>query len=159
MKNILLAASLLFSVLAAAGPAAAEPVQIFADQTFQHALQEISTVFTEQTRFAIQLHVGLSAVMAESIHLGLPADIFFPATEEQMRHMVERGLVDVALKRNIVVRPTPPGEQKDATTDVEYAAAAVLVHAANRLGAMAFLEFLVADEARAIFARHGYSLP
>jgi len=156
MRNLWLA---LLIPVAAARSAAAQDIQVFADQVFLQPLQEIAQTFTEQTSFEIQLNVGLSAVMAESIRLGLPADVFFPAAEEPMRSMIEKGMVDVALKRNVVILSPDEGAGDNESADVQYAAAAVLVNAPNRLGAMAFLEYLGSDESRAVFARHGYSLP
>ncbi len=76
-----------------------------------------------------------------------------------MKQVMEKGLVDVALKRNVLSLPAPEPADPEAPADPQYTSAAVLNEAPHRLQAMAFLEFLVSDEARAVFARQGFGLP
>lgn len=137
----------------------AQELSIFADQVFQPALQEILPLFTEQTGFAVQLSLGRSPILAERIRSGFPADVFFPASEEIMRQIMEKGLVDVALKRNILALPTAAPAEGGDVPGPSYTSAAVLVNTTHRLQAMAFLEFLVSEPARAAFARQGFTLP
>ena len=85
--------------------------------------------------------------------------MFFPASEGDMQLVVQKGLVDVALKRNIVVVPATAPAEEGVTPETEYTSAAVLLNATNRLQAMAFLEFLTSEPARAAFARQGFALP
>lgn len=158
MKNPFL---ILVSVvlLATALHAPAEELDVFADQAFRPALQEIIPLFTKQTGFKVQLSLGLSAILAERIRSRPAADLFFPASDEIMRQMVEKGLVDVALKRNILILPASGPAEEGVTLEPQYISAAVMTQAAHRLQAMAFLEFLTSEAARAEFARLGFALP
>jgi len=88
-----------------------------------------------------------------------PPDVFFPATEDDMQLVVQKGLVDVALKRNVLVVPSTKPVEEGVEPETEFTSAAVLLNAANRLPAMAFLEFLTSEPARAAFARRGFALP
>jgi ABC-type molybdate transport system substrate-binding protein len=159
MKNPIILFSAAALMVAAACYASAQELAIFADQSFQPALQEIVPLFTEQTGFGVQLSLGRSAILAERIRAGIPADVFFPASEETMRQVMEKGLVDVALKRNILALPATKPMEDGPMPEPQYTSAAVMVNATNRLQAMAFLEFLVSEPARAAFARQGFTLP
>ena len=149
------------ALLAAATPlcASAQAVDVFADQSFRPALLEIVPMFSEQTGFEVRLSIGSSSVLAERIQSGVSADLFFPASEDSMRQLMEKGRVDVALKRNILVLPAREPEEEGVVPEPQYIPAAVLLDAANRLPAMAFLEFLASESAREVFARRGFSLP
>lgn len=160
MKNpfLLLTASALLAV--ATRCASAQELSIFADQAFRPALQEIVPQFTEQTGFEVQLSLGQSTILAERIvRADVPVDLFFPSSEEAMRQVMEKGLVDVALKRNILVMPATGPVEEGIEPETQYTSAAVLASTTNRLQAMAFLEFLVSEPARAAFARQGFALP
>ena len=139
--------------------ASAQEVKVFADKLFRPALREIAPLYTQQTGFEIRLSFGASTKLAERIRSGASPDLFFPASEEAMRQVMEKGLVDVALKRNIVVVPSTAPVEEGVTPETEYTSAAVLLNATNRLQAMAFLEFLTSEPARAAFARQGFALP
>mgnify|MGYP003620331755 FL=1 len=160
MKNTLFllvsVAWLTASVLAAS----AQELRIFADKAFQPALKEIKPLFIQQTGFAVDISWGHSPALAEKIvRTATPPDVFFPATEGDMQLVVQKGLVDVALKRNIVVVPSTAPVEEGVAPETEYTSAAVLLNATNRLQAMAFLEFLTSEPARAAFARQGFALP
>ena len=140
--------------------ASAQELRVFADRDFQPALKEIAPLFTQQTGFPVDFSWGRSTALAEKIvRMDTPPDLFFPATEADMQQVVQKGLIDVALKRNILVVPSTKPAEKDVTPETEYTSAAVLLNATNRLQAMAFLEFLVSEPARAVFARQGFTLP
>lgn len=157
-KPFLLFTASALLALSACG-AAAQTLSIFADQMFQPVLQEILPLFTDQTGFEVQLSLGQSPILAETIRSGTSADLFFPASEESMRQMVEKGLVDVALKRNILLMPAVGPVEEGIVPEPQQISAAVLNSATNRLQAMAFLEFLASEPARAAFTRQGFSLP
>jgi len=160
MKNRSVLAAAMALLAASALCASAQALAIFADQAFQPALQEITPLFTEQTGFEVELSLGRSTILAERIiRGGISADLFFPASEESMQQLVEKGLVDVSLKRNILVMPSTEPPEEGIPPEPEYTSAAVLSSATNRLQAMAFLEFLVSEPARAVFARQGFALP
>jgi ABC-type molybdate transport system substrate-binding protein len=76
-----------------------------------------------------------------------------------MNYVMEKGLVDVTLKRNFLVRPPEKPAEDDLTPAPQYIPAAVLANSTNRLQAMAFLEFLVSESARAVFVRQGHTPP
>jgi len=139
--------------------ASAQGVTFFADQTFQPALQEILPLFTEQTGFEVELSIGRASILAQRIRSGIPVDLFFPASEEIMRQMMSKGLVDVALKRNILILPIGEASEEGIEPEPQYIAAAVLTRANNRLQAMALLKFLTSETARDAFARQGFTLP
>jgi ABC-type molybdate transport system substrate-binding protein len=139
--------------------ASAQGMKLFADQAFQPSLQEIVPLFTEQTGFEVELSIGRSSILADRIRSGIPADLFFPASEEVMRHMMSKGLVDVALKRNVLILPGIKNTEEEIKPEPQYIAAAVLTQADHRLQAMALLEFLTSQTAREAFARQGFSLP
>lgn len=139
--------------------ASAQELHLFADQSFRPVLQEIVPLFTEQTGFPVEMSLGRSAILAERIRSGTPADMFFPASEENMRAVMEKGLVDVSLKRNILIVPATEPPEEGVVPETQFTSAAVLVDSTNRLQAMAFLEFLTSETARGAFARHGFALP
>ena len=160
MKNrfILLASIALLGI--AAPCASAQALVVFADKTFRPSLQEIVPLFTQQTGFEVDLSWGRSAALAERIiRATVPPDLFFPDSETAMQQVVEKGLVDVALKRNIVLMPAAEPTEEGVVPEPQYTSAAVLLNATNRLQAMAFLEFLASEPARAAFARQGFALP
>ena len=140
--------------------ASAQALVVFADKTFQPALKEIVPLFTQQTGFEVDLSCGRSAALAERIiRADVPPDLFFPDSEAAMKQVVEKGLVDVALKRNVVLMPAAEPVEDGVVPEPQYVSAAVLLNAPDRLQAMAFLEFLVSESARAAFARQGFALP
>ncbi len=141
------------------GAAAAEELRVFASRDFQPALGEITRLFAQQTGFEVGTTSGNSTALAEKIIRGAKADVFFPATESDMQLVVEKGLVDVALKRNVLVVPPSEPPEEGETPEIQYTSAAVLRDAPNRLQAMAFLEFLASEPAREAFARQGFALP
>jgi len=154
---ILLISIVLFSVGTLC--ASAQGVTFFADQTFRPALKEILPLFTEQTGFEVELSMGNSSILAERIRSGIPADLFFPASEEVMRQMMSKGLVDVALKCNILILPIGEATEEGVEPEPQYIAAAVLTRAEHRLQAMALMKFLTSEAAREAFARQGFALP
>jgi ABC-type molybdate transport system substrate-binding protein len=159
MKNpiLLLAAMILLGVTALG--AFAQKLDVFADQTFQPALQEIAPMFTEKTGFEVELSLGRSTILAERIRDGISADLFFPASDEVMKQMMEKGLVDVALKRHILDLPSTEPVVDGIVPAPQHISAAVMVNATNRLQAMAFLEFLTSEAARGAFTHQGFALP
>ena len=138
----------------------AQTLSVFADKAYQPALREIAPLFTQQTGFEAKLTCGRSMALAERIvRARKTPDLFFPAEAAAMQQVMEKGLIDVALKRNVLVLPPPRPVEGEPPAGPEYAAAAVLRDSANRLQAMAFLEFLGSEPARAVFARYGFALP
>lgn len=137
----------------------AQGVSLFADQAFHSVLQEILPQFTDQTGFEVELSVGQTTILSDRIRSGIPADVFFPATEEAMRQMMSKGMVDVALKRNILILPGLKDPGQDVEPEPQYISAAVLNESQNRLQAKALLDFLTSQPAREAFAAQGFALP
>ena len=132
---------------------AGEPVlRVAADDTFRDALGEIGPLFTESTGMAVEMQYGESGALAEGLLDGEGADVCFPADAAALARLREKGAVDVALVKNVVVMERE-GE------DPAYLPAVVLAASPNRLQAMAFLDFLTSETARGVLAGHGFSLP
>ena len=149
-RSILLLAVLLLTAFAVH---AAEPtLRVAADSSFRDALGEIAPLFTQNTGFAVAPQYGDSAALADGLLADDPADICLPADAATIDRLREKGVVDVALARNVVVLDRP-GE------DPAYIRAVVLTTSPHRIQALAFLDFLVSETARGIFAAHGFSLP
>lgn len=137
----------------------AQDLHVMADSVFQPALKELTPLFAERTGAQVRLSLAPSAILAERLLAGESADVFFPAGDRHLRQALEKGLLDVTLKRNILVLPEPEAPDGAASPDPAYAAAAVMAQSAQRVQAMAFLEFLASDAARDVFARQGFGLP
>ena len=144
---------------AGASRASAQKLVVFADESFRAALKEIAPAFKENTGFDIRVVMQSSDKLAKRILDGTPVDLFFPASEDAMRLVMEKGLVDVALKRNILMGPPAEPVAEGVPAEPQYVSAAVTINAAQRLQAMAFLEYLASEPARGVFARHGFALP
>ena len=132
---------------------AAEPtLRVAADSAFRDALGEIAPLFTETTGFAVAPQYGESATLADGLLADDAADVCLPADTATIDRLRDKGVVDVALARNIVVIERS-GE------DPVYIRAVVLTTSPHRIQALAFLDFLVSERARGIFAAHGFALP
>ena len=154
MKKMRLMMGLAIAWMAAAGAVrAGEPaLKVAADSEFRAALEAITPVFTESTGVAVAVRYGPSAGLAEGLLGGEAADVCLPADTETLARLKEKGAVDVALVKNVVVRERE-GE------DPAYLPAVVMASSPNRLQAMAFLDFLTSETARGLFADNGFSLP
>ena len=159
MKTSTLLCAMVLILGASALSTFAQKLDVFADQMFRPALDEIAPLFSEQTGFEMEISLGRSTILAERIRNGTQADLFFPASEEVMRQMQEKGLVDVALKRHILDLPSTEPVVDGVVPPPQQISAAVMVSATNRLQAMAFLEFLTSETARGAFTRQGFALP
>ena len=157
IRHILVSTLVLLAAGAVCAPA--QDLAVYADESFRAALKEIAPLFKETTGFEARLVLGRSEALAARIVDGAAADLFFPASEEAMRQVMEKGLVDVALKRNILMGPPAAPVAEDVPAEPQYVPAAVLLNATQRLQAMAFLEYLVSEPARGVFARQGFTLP
>ena len=151
IRSILCLGVVLFALAGAV--AAQEPsLRVAADSSFGEALGEISARFADTTGCRVALDTGDSSGLADKLLSGEKADVYFPADTESIDRLREKGIVDVALARNVVVMERQ-GE------DPAYLRAVVLANAENRLQAMAFLDYLVSEPARGVFSAHGFALP
>ncbi|NLB65353.1 MAG: ABC transporter substrate-binding protein [Lentisphaerae bacterium] len=153
----LLAAGLCW--LATAGGAPAQQLSVVADAIFQPALAELVPAFSERTGADIRLSLGPSTILLDAIFSGTEADVFIPEGERHMRQALEKNLVDATLRRVIVALPNPEPAAEGENIEPRYASAVVMANSTQRVQAMAFLEFLTSETARATFARHGFLLP
>lgn len=132
---------------------AGEPaLRVAADDSFRDALEEIAPLFNESTGMAVEMQYGESAQLAEGLLDGEGADVCFPADASVLARLRDKGAVDVALVKNVVVL-----EREGA--DPEYLPAVVLSASPHRLQAMAFLDFLTSETARGVLSAHGFNLP
>lgn len=127
-------------------------LHVLADVSFRPALNKMKSHFTDSTGFDVKITYGPSGRLSEKILDGFAADVFFPADEPSLDRLRDKGLLDVALLKNILVQIHP-----DA--DPTYLAAAVLTGSVNRLQAMAFIDFLASEPARIVFSAHGLTPP
>lgn len=110
-KRRLVVISLLFCILAGiavfpqAFVAAQDKTQITVSAaiSLKDSLDEIGQKF-EAIHPGVQLifNYGASGTLQRQIEQGAPVDLFFSAAEKQMDQLQEKGLVDVATRRNIV---------------------------------------------------------
>ncbi len=159
MKKILFPILALILLATLCHSASAQDMSLYVDKSFKPAMKELLPLFKVQTGFEIKLVLRTTPALVKRILESGSADLFFPASEEAMRQVMEKGLVDVALKRNIVLLPSTEPAEEGVAHPPQYIAAAVLLNAPHRLQAMAFLEFLTSEESRNVFSRLGYSLP
>lgn len=155
MKKMRLMMGLAIAWMAVTGTvrAGAPALKVAADSEFRDALEAIAPVFTESTGVTVAVRYGPSAGLADGLLDGSEAaDVCLPADTETLARLKEKGAVDVALVKNVVVR-VQEGE------DPAYLPAVVLSASSNRLQAMAFLDFLTSETARGLFAANGFSLP
>lgn len=145
--------STMLGLALAGGASAKEPsLQVAADSSFRAAMEEIVPQFSDATGCKVALDCRGSDELADALLAGTAADVYFPADAGAIDRLREKGVVDVALAKNVVVLERP-GE------DPVYLRAVVLVDTPNRLKAMAFLDFLTSEAARSAFAAHGFALP
>jgi ABC-type molybdate transport system substrate-binding protein len=154
-RPLIIAAVWLATALACTG----QPLRVAADPLFQPVLHELAPRFSERTGFELHLTAVPSDALADHIQSDEAPDVVFPADEDTMRRLMGLGLVDVALKRNILVLTREDAEDGTPAADPQYASAAVLAGTKRRIPALAFLEFLTSDDARDAFSRQGFSLP
>ncbi|NLG33870.1 MAG: solute-binding protein [Lentisphaerae bacterium] len=145
--------------LAAVLSSPGQSLVVMADPLFQPVLEELAPRFAERTGFELHLSTVPSDAVADRIQSGESADVVFPADENSMRRLMGLGLVDVALKRNILAMPGESAEETAPASDPQYASAAVLAGTERRIQAMAFLDYLASDDARGAFERQGFTLP
>lgn len=86
-------ATLLAAALAAAGPAAADEISVFAAASLTEALEEAAKGFEGATRHKVSFNFGGSNDLARQIRAGAPADLFFSADLAQMQALEQDGRV------------------------------------------------------------------
>jgi molybdate transport system substrate-binding protein len=99
--TILTILSLVFGV-AAAVPAAAAEVTVFAAASLTDALKEIATAYEGSSGDKLVFNFGASSILARQIQEGAPADLFFSADEAKMDSLAKGGLVAKETRRSLL---------------------------------------------------------
>lgn len=116
----------LLAALAAAQPAAAEPVEltVYAASSLREALQELAPAVERATGARLVFNLGASNDLARQIVAANKADLFFSADEGWMDHVAAAGLVDAGSRRSplanrlVVVVPADSPLQISAAQDL-----------------------------------------
>jgi molybdate transport system substrate-binding protein len=88
--------------LAAAVPAAAAEVTVFAAASLTDSLKEIATVYEKATGDKLVFNFGASSTLARQIQEGAPADLFFSADEAKMDGLEKSGLLVKGTRRSLL---------------------------------------------------------
>jgi molybdate transport system substrate-binding protein len=99
---VCVASHLAFPIAAHAEERGKPELLVFAAASLGHALDEISTRWTNTSRVPVKLSFASSAVLARQIEAGGRADAFVSADEEWMDYLDARGLMDTSTRRVLV---------------------------------------------------------
>ena len=101
-----LAVLLLGALLPAArGPAAAPspaPLTVFAAASLADVLQELADGYQQAGGAPVRLSFAASSTLARQLEAGAAADLFFPADQEWMDYVEQRGLIRAPTRRNLL---------------------------------------------------------
>jgi molybdate transport system substrate-binding protein len=100
-RKILTILALFFGV-AAAVPATAAEVTVFAAASLTDALKEIATAYESATGDKVLFNFSASSILARQIQEGAPADLFFSADEAKMDGLEKSGLVAKGTRRSLL---------------------------------------------------------
>jgi molybdate transport system substrate-binding protein len=100
-RKILTILALAFGV-AAAVPATAAEVTVFAAVSLTDALKEIATAYESATGDKAVFNFGASSTLARQIQEGAPADLFFSADEAKMDGLEKSGLVAKGTRHSLL---------------------------------------------------------
>ncbi len=113
--------------LAAATPAHAEDVLVFAAASLTNALNEVGGQFTAKTGNKMVASYAASSTLAKQIEQGAPANVFISADLQWMDYLADKKLIDPASRFNllgnslVLVAPADSALQRmdlTATTDI-----------------------------------------
>jgi molybdate transport system substrate-binding protein len=112
---------LCLSLLPCEVPAANDrgPVTVFAASSLTDVMQELGAVYTQASGTRVEFSFAASSTLARQIEGGAHADVFFPADQEWMDYLDQRGLIQKATRRDLVgnrlalVAPADSGIQLD----------------------------------------------
>jgi molybdate transport system substrate-binding protein len=88
--------------LAAAVPAAAAEVTVFAAASLADALNEIAAGYKKAAGDKVVFNFGASSTLARQIQEGAPADLFFSADEAKMDGLEKSGLLAKGTRRSLL---------------------------------------------------------
>ncbi len=84
----------LFLMLAAAAPAVADRITVFAAASLKTALEEVAEGFETETGHTVTLSFAGSSALARQIERGAPADVFLSANTDWMDHLESLGRIE-----------------------------------------------------------------
>ncbi len=95
---------LLAALLIAAGcaPEKQQSILVYTAASLADVVEEIADGYTEDTGVEVELHLGGSTALARQIVRGAPGDVFLSAGAAPMDVLEESGLIDPALRRDIL---------------------------------------------------------
>lgn len=88
--------------LAAAMPAAAAEIDVFAAASLTDALKEIAPAYEKASGDKLVFNFGASSTLARQIQEGAPADLFFSADEAKMDGLEKAGLLAKGTRRSLL---------------------------------------------------------
>ena len=89
-------------VPAAAPRAEDKEVTVFAAASLTNALQDLGKAYMEKTGVKVTFSFAASSAIARQIEAGAPADLFVSADAEWADYLQQRGLLDVATRKDIL---------------------------------------------------------
>ena len=101
IQTILTTLALFFGA-AAALPATAAEVTVFAGASLTEALNDIAAAYQSATGDKVVFNLGASSTLARQIQEGAPADLFFSADEAKMDGLEKRGLIAKGTRRSLL---------------------------------------------------------
>ncbi len=131
-----LAAVLVAATLApAAAPRAAEQeVTVFAAASLTNALQDLGKAYREKTGVKVTFSFAASSAIARQIEAGAPADLFVSADAEWADYLQQRGLLDVATRKDILSNRLVLIAPADSTLQLKIAPGFALAAALGKNG-------------------------
>lgn len=85
-----------------AADAPKQELLVFAAASLTNVLDEIGTVYTQQTGQPVKFSYAASSALARQIEAGSRADVFFSADLEWMDYVQARNLIDRSTRRNVL---------------------------------------------------------
>ncbi len=85
-----------------AGNLLASEITVFAAASLTDALKEIAAPYEKSTGDKVRFHFAASSTLAQQIHAGAPADLFFSADEAKMDALAVAGLILKDTRRNLL---------------------------------------------------------
>ncbi len=90
------------ALLPAASHAEDKQITVFAAASLTNAMQDLGKAYTEKTGVKVTFSFASSSAIAKQIENGAPADMFVSADAEWMDYLQQRGLIEVATRKDIL---------------------------------------------------------
>jgi molybdate transport system substrate-binding protein len=98
----LLSIALVFAVAAAAVPARAADIIVFAAASLKNALDDAAHAFAQKGGAAVKISYAASSQLAKQLDSGAPADIFISADLGWMDYAQQHNLIQPATRKNLL---------------------------------------------------------